>query len=139
MSSLLELSWLEPAEQLSMSMSQFFQALSNGELLYFSNQLSRLPQLLDDVTPHHWLLLSEARPERQLLWIGSNGVTAQTHYDAAHNLYVQVHGRKTFLLSPPSDYDVLHVYPNLHPHSRQSQWDLQTKHRSSERYACQTD
>ena len=36
------------------------------------------------------------------LWMGGNGATSQAHYDQQHNIYIQLYGRKRFLLSPPS-------------------------------------
>ncbi len=32
------------------------------------------------------------------LWMGSNKVTAQTHFDESHNFFVQIFGKKTFIL-----------------------------------------
>jgi ribosomal protein L16 Arg81 hydroxylase len=56
--------------------------------------------------------------------MGGGGVTAQTHYDSLHNLFAQLIGRKTFLLSPPRELDKLYLYSSLHPSYRQSQVDF---------------
>jgi ribosomal protein L16 Arg81 hydroxylase len=57
--------------------------------------------------------------------MGGKGVTAQTHYDSLHNLYVQLYGHKTFVLSPPYAVEKLYLYPSLHPSFRQSQVDFE--------------
>ena len=36
------------------------------------------------------------------IWIGSKGVTTRLHYDIPNNLFVQIKGRKTFYIYPPS-------------------------------------
>jgi len=56
-----------------------------------------------------------------MIWIGGSGVTAQTHYDSPHNLYVQIYGHKTFILSPPRISSKIYLYPSRHPSYRQSQ------------------
>lgn len=52
------------------------------------------------------------------IWIGSKGVTTRLHYDIPNNLFVQIKGRKTFYIYPPSLN--LKFYPYLHPAARKS-------------------
>lgn len=54
------------------------------------------------------------------LWIGSQGNSANLHYDATHNFYLQIRGRKRFLLISPEMWDNIHCHPRLHPSDRQS-------------------
>ena len=54
-----------------------------------------------------------------MLWLSHPGVVAQTHYDTQHNVFIQIHGSKRFLLFPPSEE--LFQYPNIHRSYRQSQ------------------
>ena len=54
-------------------------------------------------------------------WFGGTNVTAHTHYDTSHNLHVLIHGRKKFLIFPPSAYGQLSLYPCLHQLYRQTQ------------------
>ena len=56
--------------------------------------------------------------------MGGGGVTAHTHYDSLHNLFAQLVGRKTFILSPPKEINKLYLYSSLHPSYRQSQVDF---------------
>jgi len=48
------------------------------------------------------------------VWIGGLGVTRAAHYDTSYNLYLQLHGVKTFALRPmevsTGEYSVLHPY-----------------------------
>ena len=52
------------------------------------------------------------------------GACSPLHYDAAHNTYVQIRGRKRFQLFPPNVSDDLYPFPRLHPSWRQSQVDM---------------
>ena len=42
------------------------------------------------------------------------------HFDASANLFVQVRGRKRFVLVDPIHWDALRLHPQLHPANRQS-------------------
>ena len=53
------------------------------------------------------------------VWLGARGVTAASHYDSSVNLYVQLHGAKTFILSSAST--AAQEYSYLHPRFRRSQ------------------
>ena len=59
---------------------------------------------------------------RQLdVWVGGAGVRTSAHVDPHNNVFVQLHGTKRFVLSPPSDYQYFDMFPTTHPHSRQAQ------------------
>ena len=59
---------------------------------------------------------------RQLdVWVGGAGVRTSAHVDPHNNVFVQLHGTKRFVLSPPSDYQFFDMFPTTHPHSRQAQ------------------
>ena len=62
----------------------------------------------------------------QRLWLGGGGVLSRTHFDRAHNLFVQLRGRKTVLLFEPDQIPHLHLYPAVHVARRQSQVVLDT-------------
>eukprot|EP00730_Choanoeca_flexa_P016814 TRINITY_DN8015_c0_g1_i1.p1 TRINITY_DN8015_c0_g1~~TRINITY_DN8015_c0_g1_i1.p1 ORF type:complete len:305 (+),score=55.06 TRINITY_DN8015_c0_g1_i1:483-1397(+) len=59
------------------------------------------------------------------VWMGSAGIATRLHYDASHNVYAQLSGRKRFWLLPPNATRLLSVYPIDHAHNRQSRlnWD----------------
>jgi hypothetical protein len=54
------------------------------------------------------------------MWMGSNGSTAELHYDTSDNLYVPLHGHKVFALLPPRALKDVELWSSLHPHYRQS-------------------
>lgn len=58
---------------------------------------------------------------RGMLWMGSAGVTAQTHHDRSYNLFAQIVGRKAFYLLPPTQWKTLNMHPSYHGSRRQSQ------------------
>jgi len=66
-------------------------------------------------------------PDRATInvWIGQGGVIAHTHLDSYDNFFVQLHGKKRFLLFNPAQATNLHPYPFLHPSHAQAQVDIQ--------------
>ena len=57
------------------------------------------------------------------VWLGCDGIRTPLHYDLVHNVFVQVHGTKRFLLGPPGAIAAAQLFPHFHPSSRQSQLD----------------
>ena len=53
------------------------------------------------------------------MWLGQSGVVAPCHYDGYHNVFVQVGGRKRFLLWSPQAWRQLNPRPFLHPQHAQ--------------------
>ena len=61
------------------------------------------------------------RTDRKVnLWLSTPNATARMHFDASANLFVQVRGRKRFVLVDPIHWDALRLHPQLHPANRQS-------------------
>jgi hypothetical protein len=55
------------------------------------------------------------------LWLGGGGITTQCHYDLSHNFYVQLRGRKAFVLAAPGAARALQLFPRSHPGRQKSQ------------------
>jgi ribosomal protein L16 Arg81 hydroxylase len=55
------------------------------------------------------------------VWLGQRGVRTPLHYDYYSNLYLQIVGRKRFVILPPSHHVGVDLYPSLHPAHRSSQ------------------
>ena len=68
-------------------------------------------------------------------WFGGANVIAHTHYDTSHNLHAVIHGRKTFLIFPPSTYQDLLLYPCLHQLYRQVQVMMSTESHVRQHYS----
>ncbi|KAJ3050444.1 hypothetical protein HK097_008603 [Rhizophlyctis rosea] len=114
----------------------------DGKLYYFNSMVPDLnaPTLLSDVPSSYRTLVVDdfapspdgtpspvprppgSNPDRGeiKLWIGSQGVVANLHYDATQNFYLQIRGRKRFLLISPEHWENVHCHPRLHPSDRQS-------------------
>lgn len=77
-----------------------------------------------DATP--FLPLIEPNPARSSvnLWLGRAGAVAHAHYDGYHNFFVQIKGRKRFLLMPPHAWRTLGIYPFVHPSHAQAAANL---------------
>ena len=65
------------------------------------------------------------------IWIGSKGVVTRLHYDIPNNMFIQIKGKKTFYIYPPSLS--LKFYPYLHPAARKSRFvDILTNETNDE-------
>ena len=47
------------------------------------------------------------------VWVGEAGVETSLHADTYNNFYVQLHGKKRFLLLPPDQFAHAHEYVPL--------------------------
>lgn len=98
--------------------TQTFQYLSHA-----LNMHERWPDALNKIVP--WA--RNLQPSNEVwfppvVWLSnSEGVTASPHYDMQDNFFIQLSGEKTFLMSPPSSFRLLNLYPSLHPRWRQAQ------------------
>jgi len=66
------------------------------------------PATTEYVTPDG---LTESDIPSGHVWLGAAGVASAAHYDAIHNLYIQLHGFKRFVLLPPAAHRVLYTFP----------------------------
>eukprot|EP00940_MAST-03C_sp_MAST-3C-sp2_P001074 g1074.t1 len=58
------------------------------------------------------------------VWIGSAGATTPCHHDEMHNFFLQVYGRKRFVLFPPSAWRELRLFPKYHQMHRNVRVDI---------------
>ncbi|MEP6635760.1 MAG: cupin-like domain-containing protein [Acidobacteriota bacterium] len=101
--------------------------LMNSELDFSRNYISQfpvfqvIPQLRDDIgsldsymniPPYYPEPLATRLKKEPTLWFGPAGTVTPVHFDSAHNLLVQIHGRKKLLLIPPRQSRSLY-YPRL--------------------------
>lgn len=56
-----------------------------------------------------------------MIWMSHPGVISQTHYDTQNNIFLQIFGKKKFVLFSPDDSVKLYQYPLIHLSYRQSQ------------------
>lgn len=130
MSALETVKWANPHQLFDMPKSEFFAQVvrpkraANGSVdyLYYTGNLNS-PDLLNDLHPYNDLLLTPDRAH-VILWVGQAGVIAHTHLDSYDNFFVQLRGRKRFLLFEPAQAEYLHPYPFLHPSHAQAQVDI---------------
>ncbi|KAL1530629.1 hypothetical protein AB1Y20_001529 [Prymnesium parvum] len=68
-----------------------------------------------------------------VLFVGGDAAaSARTllHYDQVDNLYLQVSGRKTFIIFDPTQTPLLYPFPVHHPHDRSAQVDLSSNNQA---------
>ncbi|KJE93403.1 hypothetical protein CAOG_08762 [Capsaspora owczarzaki ATCC 30864] len=106
----------------NMTLAQLWDTCRSGsERAYFSGPLDLLPSLKVDVGDSGSFTRERPSITEGNVWMGCKGAVTQTHYDAAYNLFTQIHGRKRFLLTAPDEVERFFLYPRLHPSHRQSQ------------------
>lgn len=99
---------------------------SNGPpFVYYSGALSHWPDLDSDVSYNLFRQFCVRLDDcvSPQIWISEKDVVTRAHYDAAHNFFTQIRGRKRFDLWPPSAHKALHLHSSLSPFARQSQLD----------------
>lgn len=130
--------WSSPFDSVPMSGAEFFaKAAESGAYMQFSGSL-RLPELAalgaelpppaelsalaaGDQTPGATAAASASGAHvTPMVWMGSANATTSLHYDCAHNTYIQIHGRKRFLLLPPKLTSGVPTFPEAHPSNRQA-------------------
>ncbi|XP_031833603.2 HSPB1 associated protein 1 isoform X1 [Nomia melanderi] len=109
--------WEVNCPVISMTLSEFIKHINcnedNKEWYYFDYKYMHewfkdKPEIIDSV---NWKRFGfEKTGFDSTLWIGSKGAHTNCHQDSyGCNLIAQIHGRKEWLLFPPSSSDVLHV------------------------------
>lgn len=58
------------------------------------------------------------------MWLSGPDIGPWWHYDQDHNFYVQVAGKKRFVLIPPWETSHMHPYPQIHPRNHKAQVDF---------------
>ncbi|KNC56110.1 uncharacterized protein AMSG_02125 [Thecamonas trahens ATCC 50062] len=95
-----------------------------GHHMYMSRAAAELaPALRAELQPFVDVLPDGAGPAK--VWLSSPGVTAHLHHDNSDNLFMQVRGRKRFVLVDPLAWDSLYMFSSLHPATRQAQIDVE--------------
>mmetsp|Transcript_49212 Transcript_49212/g.96502 ORF Transcript_49212/g.96502 Transcript_49212/m.96502 type:complete len:534 (+) Transcript_49212:3-1604(+) len=104
----------------------FFSRMANTsaqtEYVYYTGSFESR-QLAKDLQPFKELLVP-GKVEHVNIWAGQAGVVTHLHYDSYENFFVQLSGRKKFLIFPPSQTHNVYSYPFLHPSNAQSQINL---------------
>ena len=109
------------------TLGAFIDAMNSGQQTsqdYVSQYpiFSELPQLkneIDSLEPYmniprlYPAALQVKVKKAATFWLGPAGIVTPVHFDSAHNLLVQIYGRKKLLLIPPQQSRLLY-YPSLH-------------------------
>ncbi len=66
-----------------------------------------------NIPPYYPAPLKARLKKEPTLWFGPSGTVTPVHFDSAHNLLVQIHGRKKLILISPRQSRGLY-YPSLH-------------------------
>ena len=64
-------------------------------------------------------------PVNMQVWLGEAGLISLLHYDSSHNFFLQLYGRKTFVLLPPSEAPKVQLFPWAHPGDAHTQLPLE--------------
>ena len=111
--------------EVSMEFSDFLEHVKRDrpsrKKLYLSQEIERLHLLERDIQPLEDLLLLNPSHSSINIWMGEKGVVSPCHYDGYHNIYVQIFGKKRFVLAMPNASHTLQPFPFLHPSHAQCQ------------------
>lgn len=58
------------------------------------------------------------------LWVGPSGATTRLHYDSFDNFYIQIYGRKRFVIFPPEQHRSFYLNAYWHSGAQQAQVDI---------------
>ena len=72
-----------------------------------------------------YLTAADAAARMQYTWMSSPGLRTHTHFDSDHNVFVQLIGRKRFVLWAPNQTAHLCPFPRLHPLWHKSRADFE--------------
>jgi len=101
----------------NITMSEF---LLNTKNRYVALPISQVGNLQKDVGDLSSLQVGIGKPEA-FIWMAHSGTKSTAHYDTAHNMNLQVVGRKVFYFDPAEKFEELQLYPSFHISRRQSQ------------------
>jgi len=112
------------AKPSSSSSSSHYYYYYSGNLM--QDELMSFRQFLDTSV---WVQeLIGKRPVTALLWLGTEGVRANAHYDSVYNVFVHLAGVKTVRLVAPRYAPRLRFFGRYHPHACQSRYsDLKSQ------------
>ena len=120
-----DIGWLRPYEEATYEPAEFMRRASAGEHLIVFAPLKELPLALRGGIGD---VVSLSVPWRRVLevnaWVAGAGQATPAHYDVSGNMYVQVHGKKRFVLFPPTATRYLYLFPKIHPADRSTQVDF---------------
>lgn len=129
-------SWQEHNMMVNVSTHTVLHGSSEPPFHYFSDEILKLQgagftSLVKDLQPLRPLAPTETGLQVNL-WFGAAPVQTYTHYDASHNAFAQLHGRKRFTLFPPDA--AMYPWPCLHPHIGHSQVDWRRDQLGGDRF-----
>ncbi|KAL3916326.1 MAG: hypothetical protein SGPRY_006867 [Prymnesium sp.] len=97
---------------------------SKQRLVHFSEVPSRIRKFLE---PQEWMYphSDDAKARMQYMWLSTPGVRTHTHFDSDPNFFVQLIGRKRFVLWAPNQSATMCPFPRLHPLWHKSRADFE--------------
>ena len=129
MSTIPSIHWTNPYTSLNLPSTEFFSRLAHQK----NQQQQQYLSWNQDVTILDIAALYDISPIRDLIWNPQNSqlnlwagrnVATHLHFDSFINLYIQIVGKKEFIICPPNQSSVLHPYPFLHPSYSHAQIDV---------------
>ena len=115
-----------PYKKITLTRDRLSQSFTQdvGYSHYLFMELS--PSLLPYFTPGDMLFhtYEDFVSSQQFLWISSPGLATHLHIDMDWNCFVQIRGKKKFTLFPPTQHELMYMYPRVHPMWHKSRIDL---------------
>tara|TARA_B100000780_G_scaffold19842_1_gene12821 strand:+ start:282 stop:1703 length:1422 start_codon:yes stop_codon:yes gene_type:complete len=104
-----------------MSVNELFNKKNDNEYRYYAGET---PSAMQNDVHLKELIVDNVNNEmsRSILWMGSKGTTAGTHYDRSYNMFAQIVGRKSFYIYPPDHWKHLYLHPSFSGSRRQCRY-----------------
>ena len=96
-----------------------------GRRLIWFGDMPKLKAKLERKSAVLYASAFDAKAGLQSAWLSSPGARTHTHFDNDRNFFVQLIGRKRFVMWPPNQTQHLCPYPRLHPLWHKSRVDFE--------------
>jgi len=90
--------------------------------------LAQMPvSVVKQLQPEEWVYATHKDNRRadQSIWVSTPGLRTHTHFDSDHNMFIQLLGKKRFVLWAPNQTQKMCPFPRLHPLWHKSRADFE--------------
>ena len=116
-----------PYQKVSLTRDELSHAFTQESDNYGNYLFAKVsPSLLPHFLPNEMLFRTyeDWLSGQQFLWVSSGGLATHLHTDMDWNCFVQIRGKKRFTLFPPSQHELMYMYPRVHPMWHKSRIDI---------------
>ena len=137
---------IHPQRVMNMTLKQIIQGLHRQQQIGRQYHHVNVPfvedlfgdEVVNKDVPNKWNLQlndthvigSDTLTAKWRIWMAKRGSAQGTRYELSHNLAVQVTGKRRYLVMDVEEWSKVAMFPYLHPHAQQSQYEVEHLARS---------